>query len=124
MLVLEEFDNLIFLLSDERLMPLEIVRETEIVGGAERWYTREGDLTGDLGQASDETIESVIDTIMERFLPMELLCLEKYLWHRLDQVVDEYPESSCRRESTCTIVWLEEESHLLEGHHIVAHGCR
>jgi hypothetical protein len=124
MLVLEEFDNLVFLLSDEGLMTLEIVRESEIVGRAERWDTREGDLTRDLGQASDETIEGVIDTSVGELRVMRLLRFEKYLRHRLHEVVDEYSQSSRGRESPCTIVWLEKESHLLEGHHIIAHGRR
>jgi hypothetical protein len=90
MLILEEFDNLVFLLSDEGLMPLEIVRESEIVGRAERWDTREGDLTRDLGQASDETIEGVIDTSVGELRVMRLLRFEKYLRHGLHEIVDEY----------------------------------
>jgi hypothetical protein len=122
MLVLEEFDDLIFLLSDKGLMPLEIVRETEIVGCTERWDTREGDLTCDLSQASDETIEGVIDTSVGELRIMRLLRFEKYLRHGLHEIVDEYSQSSRGRESASTIVWLEEETHLLEGHHIVAYS--
>ena len=56
MLVLEALDHLIHLLTESSMMPLEIVRESEIVRCSERWDTGECDLTSRLGQTRDETI--------------------------------------------------------------------
>ena len=124
MSILETADDLVFLLADQSLVSLDIARETEIVGRPERWDAREGDLARDLRQTCHESIERVIDTVMIYLLCILSLRFDEYRRHRLHEIVDEYPQSSCGRESACRVIGLEEESHLLEGEHIVADRSR
>ena len=120
MLVLEEFDHLIHLIADDSPIAIEIVREPEIVGCPEIWDAREGDLTRDLRQSRDEIIECIIDTIDLDLSSVLFLRFDEDGWKCLHKIVDEYPESTMRGESSGTIVRLKYESHLFETHHIVA----
>lgn len=122
MLILEALYHLIHLISDESLMSIQVARESEIVGCSERWDTGECDLACYLRESRYEEIEGIVDTIMLELTDILLLCLEKHSRHRLHQIVYEYPESSRRRKSSCAIIWLEEQSHLFERHHIISNS--
>ena len=122
--ILETADDLVFLLADQSLMSLDIARETEIVRRAERGDGREGDLTRDLRETCYESIECVIDTVMVYLFLILSLSFYEYRRHRLHEIVDEYPQSSRGRESSCGVIRLKEESHLLKGEHIIADGSR
>lgn len=101
MLILEELDYLEHILTKDTVMSFEIVRESKIVGRSELGHTGECDLTSDFGQASNETIESIIYAILLYLVCKLLLSLKKYSWHSLHKIVNKHTESSCCRKSPC-----------------------
>ncbi len=81
MLILETLDNLIFIFSEKTLVSLEIIRESEIIRSIKGWNTGKSNLASNLCEASNKTIEGVINSSIFEFFSMKLFCFEKYLRH-------------------------------------------
>ena len=123
MFIFQAFYDLKHLFTKDSMMTFKIVGKPKIITRPKWGNTGKSNLTRNFGQASNEPIEGIIDTVLFLFFVKLLLCLKKYSGHGLHQIIDKNPESSGRRKSACRIVRLKNKPHLFKGCHIISY-CR
>lgn len=103
---------------------IQYVRDSEVSQDSISRHCCEYDFSRDICEAINDPIENIIDEFTTNNRVIYTLFFDKNRRKSIHKIINENSNSSCRGETTSRIVWLKNETHRFELHHIISNSCR